>query len=351
MNSKQRVRAAISHSTPDRTPAAFEAVPTVIQKLMTHYGFTDSYQLIDHFDIDVVEIKPHYTGPDLACGIDQNGRRYETSHWGFISTYYETNNESYPMTTYYPLADIDTLDKIQNYSFPDPDWFDYEAIKSQCQQYKDKALIFGHEGPFQLMTFLMNMEDFFMLMIDNPDLAKKLLDRMVEFELEYYERTLIAADGQIDIIRPHDDYGTQVSLLFGIDLWRDFFQENTRKLANLAHQYGAFYQQHSCGAIAPLIPEFIRCGVDVLEPLQKIPGLLPEELVKWHGKIAFHGGIDTQTILPVGTPEEVNTEAEKYIKLLNFDSKGGYILMASQAIENDVPIANIEAIYKANRYI
>ena len=30
---------------------------------------------------------------------------------------------------------------------------------------------------------------------------------------------------------------------------------------------------------------------------------------------------------------------------------GGYILMASQAFEGDVPVANIEALYSADRHV
>ena len=160
---------------------------------------------------------------------------------------------------------------------------------------------------------------------------------------------MIAADGQIDFIRPHDDYGTQISMLFSMDMWREFFKENTKRLVNLAHKYGAFYQQHSCGAIAPLIPELIDCGVDVLEPLQKVPGLYPEDLQSHRGKICFHGGIDTQNLMPHGTPEQVAHEARHYMEQLG--KGGGYILMSSQGLEPDVPTANIEALFTAGREI
>ena len=169
--------------------------------------------------------------------------------------------------------------------------------------------------------------------------------------MEYYKRCFEAAKGKIDILRPHDDYGTQISLLFSIDMWKEFFEENTRKLVNLAHSYGAFYQQHSCGAIGPLIPYLIDCGVDALEPIQKVKGFEVEYLAKeYGGKIVFHGGIDTQRLLPFGKPEEVKEETKKFISLLG---KDGYILMASQAFEGDVPTVEqgkdgrYYAIYKA----
>lgn len=76
--------------------------------------------------------------------------------------------------------------------------------------------------------------------------------------------------------------------------------------------------------------------------------LEPEILAKrYAGKITLHGGIDTQGVLPFGTAEEVRRETRKYMDILGKD--GGYILMASQAFEGDVPIENIEAVYSVER--
>lgn len=349
MNSKERVRKAVNYEAPDRIPAAFEAVPSVNERLMKEYGFSSIDQIYDKFDIDIAPIYSRYIGPELKESRNERGDLVKETFWGYEETIYTTDVDSYFTTTRYPLAGCETIEDVDRMNWPNPDWFDYEAIKRQCEHYKDKAIIFGHEGPFQIVTFLISMEEFFVLMVEEPDVAKHILKRMMDFELEYYERTLIAADGQIDFIRPHDDYGTQISMLFSIDMWREFFKENTKKLVNLAHKYGAFYQQHSCGAIAPLIPELIDCGVDVLEPLQKVPGLYPEDLQKYRGQICFHGGIDTQNLMPYGTPEEVRREARHYMEKLG--KGGGYLLMSSQGLEPDVPTANIEALFTVSREI
>lgn len=350
MTSKERVRAAIEHKNPDRTPAAFEAVPAVCENLMKHYGYTDYSQLIERFNIDIVSASPKYIGPQLKEYFNDKGEKVSQSYWGWEDTFHVTAIDSYPTTSYFPLNNVTTIEEVNAYQFPNPDWFDYSTIKEQCDKYPDKAIIVGHEGPFQIVTFLIEMDRFFMLMVDAPEVAQAILNKMNEFEMAFYERIFKAGGGKVDILRPHDDYGTQISLLFSVDMWREFFMENTKKLVNLAHSYGVFYQQHSCGAVLPIIPELIACGVDVLEPLQKVEGLDPENLSKsFGGKIAFHGGIDTQGILPNGTAEEVKIETEKYIRFLNNDGVGGYILMASQCFEGDVPLENIEAVYSVKR--
>jgi uroporphyrinogen decarboxylase len=346
MNSKDRVRNAINHQQPDIVPAAFECVGSVMEELLKHYGFTKADQVYEHFNIDIRSVGPKYIGPELKTYTDTDGCRVTESYWGSRTKHHWTGKEYNGMTFYHPLDEIDTLEGLKNYQWPSPDWFDYESIKLQCDKFKDKAIIMGHEGPFQHACALRSMDKLFMDMALEPDFAHYIFDRMVEFELEYYERIFEAADGQIDILRPHDDYGTQISLLFSTDMWKDYFKENTKKLVNLTHKYGAFYQQHSCGAVRAIIPELIDCGVDVLEPIQKVQGMDPVELKKNFGdRLTFHGGIDTQGVLPFGTPEDVIKETRHFIDTLNVN--GGYILMASQGFEGDVPIENIEAMYSA----
>lgn len=348
MNSKERVRSVMEHKKPDRIPAAFEAVGSVSERLMKHYGFTEYDELLKKFDIDIVTADARYIGPELKNYVNGRGERVHETYWGYEATEHKTSIDTYWTTTYFPLNEVASVEDVDRAMFPDPDWFDYTAITEVCEKYPDKAIIIGHPGPFQMVTFLIEMDRFFMLMIDEPEAAQRILDRMVEFELEYYKRCFEAGGGKVDILRPHDDYGTQISMLFSIDMWREFFKENTRKLVDLAHSYGAFYQQHSCGAVGPIIPDLIECGVDALEPLQKVVTLEPEILAeRYAGKITFHGGIDTQGILPFGTAEEVRRETRKYMDILGKD--GGYILMASQAFEGDVPIENIEAVYSVER--
>lgn len=348
MTSKQRVRAAITHSKPDFIPAAFEAVGTVVEKLIRYYKLETQEELYEKYNIDIRYVAPEYIGPELKRYKDDEGNDIYQSYWGFEDKIVKIDGETFSVTTHFPLDNVTCIEDVENYNWPSPDWFDYDAVTKGCEKHKDKAIVVGHEGPFQMVTFMISMEKFFMLMVDKPEVAQRILDKMVEFELEYYERTFKAGGGMIDILRPHDDYGTQISLLFSVDMWREFFKENTKKLVNLAHKYNAFYQQHSCGAVQKIIPELIDCGVDVLEPLQKVSGLEPETLQdKFGGKITFHGGIDTQGVLPFGTVEDVKEETKKYMDILNND--GGYILMASQAFESDVPIKNIEAVYSVNR--
>lgn len=98
---------------------------------------------------------------------------------------------------------------------------------------------------------------------------------------------------------------------------------------------------HSCGDITEFLPDLIDVGLDVLEPVQPCMNL--DLLKKEYGKdLVFFGGIDTQELLPYGSPEDVKEMAVETIRTLG--KGGGYIIAPSQEIMNDVPLENIVAL-------
>ena len=105
---------------------------------------------------------------------------------------------------------------------------------------------------------------------------------------------------------------------------------------------------HSCGGIRPLINDIIEAGFDILNPVQtSASGMDPRELKEEFGdRIVFlGGGVETQTTLPYGTPEEVYEQVGERIRI--FNKGGGYIFNTIHNIQADVPVENIMAMIKA----
>ena len=61
--------------------------------------------------------------------------------------------------------------------------------------------------------------------------------------------------------------------------------------------------------------------------------------------LTFCGAIDTQRILPTGTPEEVGAEVRRVIEILG--RGGGYMVSSVHTVMNDVPAENILAMVDA----
>ncbi|MEE0202403.1 MAG: uroporphyrinogen decarboxylase family protein [Muricomes sp.] len=350
MNSKERVRAAFEHKTPDRVPATMQAVETAWEKMQQYFQVESAEEVMDILEIDTrVMDFPPYIGPKKPDFVNAKGEVVHTHPFG--QQYVEKWNgvEYNSHTIKRPLEHVETMEELMAFrDWPNPDHFDYEAVKRFCGRHQDKAIRIGWPGPYQVFLDLYPAESFYMLMAEEPEMVKAMLNRYSQFYMEMYERMLEAGDGAIDLIRPCDDYGTQISLLFSPKMWDEYFAENTKKLVQLAHKYNCFYLQHSCGAVRKIIPNLIACGVDGLEPIQKVKGMEVDSLKREYGDmLCFQGGVDTQNLLPFGTPEEVRAETEYIIRTMNVD--GGYILGPSQDFEGDVPVENIIALYEARK--
>jgi uroporphyrinogen decarboxylase len=82
-------------------------------------------------------------------------------------------------------------------------------------------------------------------------------------------------------------------------------------------------------------------GLDMLEPIQPVMDL--NLLKREFGRhLSFWGGIDTQSILPYGTPDDVRRHATEVIETLGHG--GGLLIAPSQEIMPDVPLRNIVAL-------
>jgi uroporphyrinogen decarboxylase len=107
---------------------------------------------------------------------------------------------------------------------------------------------------------------------------------------------------------------------------------------------------HTDGDVFDLVPDFIEIGVDILNPIQTSAGKMADlaELKRRYGdRISFCGGIDTQRILPTGSPAEVAAEVRRVSAILG--KKGGWMLAPVHTIMNGVPPANILAMVDAVR--
>lgn len=350
MTSKERVRAAFEHKTPDRVPATMQAVETAWEKLEQYFQVESADEVMDILEIDTrIMDFPPYIGPKKPEYVNAKGEVVHTHPFGqqYVDKW---NGVEYNWHTISrPLERVETMEDLLAFKdWPNPDNFDYEAVKRFCDKHKDKAIRIGWPGPYQVFLEMYPAEKFYMLMADDPELVKAMLSRYSQFYMEMYERMLEAGEGAIDFIMPCDDYGTQISLLFSLSMWDKYFAENTKKLVGLAHKYGCYYLQHSCGAVRAIIPNLIACGIDGLEPIQKVKGMEVDALKRDFGsQLLFQGGVDTQRLLPFGKPEEVRREAEYIIQTMNID--GGYILGPSQDFEGDVPVENIIALYDARK--
>ena len=240
--------------------------------------------------------------------------------------------------------------EILDYPWPRAEDFDFSPLIDVAERNRDRTRIGGLWTGIMGDSYRMHgFENFLLNLAMNPDIVHTLIDRMTEMYLELNNAYFSTLKGNLEIWFFGNDFGSQESLLMSVDMWADYFYDNIRKLCALAHSYGLRVMMHSCGAIRELIPLLIEAGVDILDPIQvTAKGMEPDTLAtEFGGRITFHGGIDTQRVLPTATPGDVTDHVRHTVATLG--ATGRYIFAPSQILGPDIPVENIAAMYRAAR--
>jgi uroporphyrinogen decarboxylase len=180
-------------------------------------------------------------------------------------------------------------------------------------------------------------------MVERPEFVEALLDAIVEHNLVQVRRAL-AMD--IDAVYFGDDYGMQTGLIMGGEHWRHFIRPRLATMFAPVREAGKFVCMHSCGAVESILDDLADIGVNCFNPFQ--PEVMDVFAVKprYHGRLAFHGGMSVQRVLPFGSPAEVREQARR---LLALGGDGGYVFSPSHAVPGDVPPENLVAMMEALR--
>jgi len=194
------------------------------------------------------------------------------------------------------------------------------------------------------------MEEWLMAHYLHPEYIREIFAYQTEIALKNLELYRQAVEDRIDVIwLSGTDFGTQNSLFFSKTLFKDLYKPFYKIVNDWVHsntKWKTFF--HCCGAIYDLIPDFIECGVDIINPVQcSCPGMEPEKLKKeFGGKVVFWGGVvDTQKTLPSGTPDEVREEVLERLRI--FSPGGGFVSAAIHNIVAKVPPENVAAMFEA----
>ncbi|MBI1928401.1 hypothetical protein HYR99_29680 [Candidatus Poribacteria bacterium] len=256
-----------------------------------------------------------------------------------------------------PLADAESPADIERYPFPDPvDDGRFAGLREVAEQGRaeGRAFVLGGicAGMLEMGQWMRGYENFFCDLAGNRPLAEAFCDKIIELKMCYWEKVLPLVGDLVDVIQEGDDYGGQNGLQVSPQLWREMFKPHLAQLLpqikKLAPHVFIFF--HSCGSIRDIIPDLIEVGVDVLNPVQVGAANMDSKQLKqeFGDELSFWGGgVDTQFVLPNGTPQQVRDEVKRRID--DFAPSGGFVFNTVHNIQADVPPENIMAMREAVR--
>jgi uroporphyrinogen decarboxylase len=228
---------------------------------------------------------------------------------------------------------------LKGYTFPDPlDKRFFRDIPEKITKYSDRFRIFylGF-SLFERAWTMRGMENLMFDFVDNPDFVHELFTAIADYNIAQVKEALTY---DIDAVYFGDDWGQQHGLIMGKPYWDEYIRPQLKRMYGAVRGAGKFQMIHSCGDVDELFDDLIELGLNCFNPFQ--PEVMDTATILEHyrGRLAFHGGLSTQRILPYGSVQDVRKETSRLIKL---GQEGSYVFAPAHAVESDVPLANILA--------
>jgi uroporphyrinogen decarboxylase len=329
---KERVQRALQRASVDHLPTQINYTQVMGERLAAHLNVSPGdlpERLGNHF------VRVELTYPRRLS----DDRKVVYDWWGVG---WSTETEGYwPVVA--PLSQSQTLD---DFRWPDP---------HAAHLLEDAERIIAGDGSrhfiapnfgfclFERAWSLRGFEAFNMDLARHQDDAADLLERITEIQVALARRFVtLGVDGGYF----GDDYGAQKGMLFSPRTWRKLFKPRLARIFAVFREVGLPVILHSDGDIAPILPDLIEIGLTTLNPVQ--PEVLDLDWLKrdFGERLAFYGGVSTQTVLPFGTLADVRAAVETCVRVLAADGTG-LLIAPSHRMTSDIPLQNVDALLEA----
>jgi uroporphyrinogen decarboxylase len=331
MTKREVVIEALRFRPPPYVPWSWDMTQQCAERMRKHLGTDDLEAFLD----------PHIL--PLGSGIGRF-ERLDENHFRDIYgvTWDRTVDKDIGTPVDWPLRRPEDLDGYRWPDPADPRW--YEGAEARMAAHPD--LFRCYQIGFSLYErawTMRGMADLLMDMVERPEFVERLMDAIVEHNLGRIRQALRF---DLDAVYFGDDYGMQTGLIMGIEHWRHYVKPRLARMFAPVREAGKFVSMHSCGCVTELFDELVEIGLNCFNPFQ--PEVMDVFAVKrkYHGRLAFHGGMSIQKVLPFGTREEVRRATAD---LLEAGRNGGYIFAPSHSVPYDVPPENLVAMMEVVR--
>ena len=334
MNSRERVIAACERRRPDRPPIDLTCTPEAMAALQKHLGQPTGAAVLDHLDVDMRRVGLPFIGPAERSAIPLGSEGID--FWGCRIRKVVTESNTYYEWDGHPLAHCKTVADVDAHDWPSLDWWDYSAMPRLIEEQNAagrRAIMFFAGCAFETPWYLRRSGA-----VPHRS-APATGDR--RGHLPSRRGVLPAARAACAGSRRRPDRPHRH--------WRGHrhparHDAQPRALA-AAHQalFGTPDPHLQVARLQDLLPlvrldraghprsDRGRAGPAGSDPA---PGGRHEHgglFAAFGDRLSFHGGIDEQELLPLGTAEQVYAETTRVIEILG--QNGGYVVAAAHNVQ------------------
>jgi len=340
MNSQERIATVLEHKLPDRVPLMEMWIDqNVVNAILPGASSND---LVEHLEMDVVTVPTMIYEDDEVEWVDRENKekRIFRDKWGALQT---LTYDAIPIPTKPPR--IETEEDLVNYKPPDPAQSPViEKIHKLKERYPngEKTIaVVGESGWAPAVYLRGGLENLFLDFGLRPEFAKNIMRIGVDYYRELYK---LAISAGADIVLLGDDYCDKNGPMMSPAQFEEIILPGDAAVVSAIKNAGAYCIKHIDGDIRMIMDQLISTGLDCLGPLQAVPGMELDGILKrYPGKITVMGNIDVD-LLSRGSEEDV-VKATKDL-LTTVSSIGPHIMSSGNTIASSVKPENFLAMLK-----
>lgn len=317
MNSLTRVKTAIMHRQPDRTPV-FPIVSGVTRNLIgvSYYDWATNANVCADCLIKANEEL------QTDCILTLTDLSVEASDFGQKMIYPE-NEAAHPDFDDLFIKTIDDYDLIKAINPRDtPRMSEHIKLCRLLVERKGNevpiiAFVFG---PLGILSMLRGQSNLYMDLYDCPDKVKNAVNLITEVLINYCEALM---ETGVHAIMLDTLFASQT--IMSKEMWCEFEGDFVKRIADAIHQKGKMVMIHNCGGGIYFDVQIEKMQPEAISFLH-LPddcSSLEEVKAKYGDKTTLIGTIDP-TWLAVASLDELEEECKKHIDILGKD--GGFIL-------------------------
>jgi len=372
MESRERVFAALGGESVDQAPIDLGS------SRVTSIPGDAPPRMIDFLDLPInradVPVADHMLQlPELderflrALGVDVRGVKINTvrkapefieteRHWEYLDEYGCRWRKPKQGGLYFDLVESPLSGSLEASDIDDfswPDWTEsrvFEGVAQAAKAFSDAgyAVVLEGEGGgiFETASRVRGYTDLYMDLANNPALAGKLFDKIADLRCDLWRAAAEEPSEVVHIVREGDDIAGQDKPPFAPSTYRELLKPNHERVFRTikeAFPPPTYVFFHSDGAIREFIPDFVECGIDILNPRQLgLPGMDLRGIAAEYGdRIAFWGGgVDPQAVQPTSSPDAIRREIRERVRgVLGVPPR--YVFSSIHNVLGDLPSENV----------
>ena len=199
---------------------------------------------------------------------------------------------------------------------------------------------------------LRKLTDWYMATVGDPEILRKIFEYESEIALKNLQKIYDAVGNFIDVTYIcGTDFGSQRAPFYSVETFENLYAPFYKKVDDWIHEHTKWHTfKHSCGDNYPFIGRMADAGLECINPVQWTAAEMDKQRLKdkYGNRVVYWGGcIDTQHMLPEGTPEQVYDQALDCCRI--FGKNGGFVFNTIHNIVPGVPAANVDALARAVR--